>query len=349
MLRDFISSKGYDKEAQQFALVDELKRTLGGEPSSLGAFGRWGRLAGKLAGNETPEASAAIGAGLTAAGHPLWGIGAALPALTNPALQSQALGAMSKTVPLARQELIDFVNSHQQKKQGYADGGEVDISIPKSLGEGFLSGLPFAQQALAAGSGLEHAIGMNQPSYKDALAAYQQQAAEALRANPNAFEMGHTFGNLIPVVGAGAATPTEVPQFPEVKGLGAMASKDANFIGWQPMGLTEEEGSMPLYDITAEGEAKGSTVTDGTLNEYGYDKPLYPPLPEFDLTNPEGVKQLEDYSKNLMNYNPEGVSGNLPLADFTKVNSEPLSADDIETYLESLDRAARANAESPLD
>lgn len=50
-----------------------------------------------------------------------------------------------------------------------------------------------------------------------------------------------------------------------------------------------------------------------------------------------------------MNYNPEGISGNLPLADFTKVNSEPLSADDIETYLKSLDRAARANAESPLD
>lgn len=56
------------------------------------------------------------GPALAVAGHPYLGAAAALPELTNPALQSQAASGIAKVLPAGEQALRDFIERKMGKK-----------------------------------------------------------------------------------------------------------------------------------------------------------------------------------------------------------------------------------------
>lgn len=105
-----------------------------------GGFGMVGRLAGMLPGQDNPKINAATAAGLTAMGHPLWGLGALTSTLQNPAAMSKVASSAAEALPHTGDVLSklspfasSIINSNKSPddemldhyKKNYADGGEV--------------------------------------------------------------------------------------------------------------------------------------------------------------------------------------------------------------------------------
>lgn len=86
----------------------------GGHGSGHGIIGLIKKMPGPL--------RTAIGAAGLATGHPHYAMAAALPEMMNPALHSQAFGAMARNAPALRQgltqELSDFLSSKYNKSEG---------------------------------------------------------------------------------------------------------------------------------------------------------------------------------------------------------------------------------------
>ena len=143
-----------------------------------------------------------------------------------------------------------------------------------SFGRGAIQNFPLLPQVLAGSSALEHAVGMNQPGYEEALQSYLQRSPEQ-EQYPDLSELGGIISGAAPWLALGALPTEGIPE--EETGIGPMASKDAEFRGWQEIPPNER---FPLYDITAKGPIQGSTVAAETLAKKGYEIPFHPPQSE---------------------------------------------------------------------
>lgn len=126
-MNDLISGspKEYQEQLANYTMAHDAERGLRAKlgqvrsGSSKGPIGFMGRMIGKLPGQNNPLINLPTAVGVGAATHPLMGLMAASPTLTNPAVQSGVLRGAAKALPKLKgglsQDIIDYVN---QKRKG---------------------------------------------------------------------------------------------------------------------------------------------------------------------------------------------------------------------------------------